>query len=255
MRDTSPSYYKKMWDTLALLSKHKKEINAVCAKVRSGQGQYSVVESVTKVPWYVVGIIHQMECSGDWSRNIANGQPWNKVTTITPAGRGPFESWRDAAIDAMTLLSDVFPSIWTVESISKYFENYNGMGYAKHNVNSPYLYSFSNNGVGVGKYVGEKPGVPAHYDSNAVSDQCGAITILYRLVSDKICSVPYSNDIEDIKIIYNPKNVNEEAKKYQKFLNDSFGFKLAVDGKCGIKTSDAHKKVFGQFLFGDKRSV
>src|ERR1700683_1070068 len=63
---------------------------------------YQAVSSVTSVPWFVIAVIHEREASQSWKANLAQGDPWNKVSIHVPKGRGPFNSWQDAAVDALT---------------------------------------------------------------------------------------------------------------------------------------------------------
>lgn len=55
-------------------------------------------------------------------------------------------------------------------------------------------------------------------------------------------------------IAYNSSTVSENARKLQVFLNQFDGIKLKEDGKAGRNTSDAAKKVLGNYLVGDKRN-
>src|SRR5438046_131278 len=65
------------------------------------RARYQAVAARTGVPWAVIAVIHERECSQDWTGNLAQGDPWSKVSIHVPAGRGPFKSWEDAAIDAL----------------------------------------------------------------------------------------------------------------------------------------------------------
>jgi hypothetical protein len=65
------------------------------------KSRYQAVSERTGVPWAVIAVIHQRECSQDWSGSLAQGDPWNRVSVHVPAGRGPFGSWEEAAIDAL----------------------------------------------------------------------------------------------------------------------------------------------------------
>src|ERR1700731_3762935 len=63
--------------------------------------RYHAVSAKTGVPWFAIAVIHEREASQDWTGNLAQGDPWNRVSVHVPAGRGPFKSWEDAAIDAL----------------------------------------------------------------------------------------------------------------------------------------------------------
>jgi lysozyme family protein len=63
--------------------------------------RYQWVTRHTDVPWAVIAVIHERESSQDWTGSLAQGDPWNHVSVHKPAGRGPFKSWEEAAIDAL----------------------------------------------------------------------------------------------------------------------------------------------------------
>ena len=53
------------------------------------------------MPWPVIAVIHERECSQDWTRSLAQGDRWDRISVRVPAGRGPFRSWEEAAVDAL----------------------------------------------------------------------------------------------------------------------------------------------------------
>src|SRR3954468_4720639 len=63
--------------------------------------RYQPVALKTGVPWFVIAVIHEREASQNWSKSLAQGDPWNKKSVHVPKGRGPFKSWEEAAIDAL----------------------------------------------------------------------------------------------------------------------------------------------------------
>ncbi len=66
-----------------------------------GRARYGSVAARTGVPWPVIAVIHERECSQDWAGSLAQGDPWDKISVHVPAGRGPFKSWEEAAVDAL----------------------------------------------------------------------------------------------------------------------------------------------------------
>jgi lysozyme family protein len=66
---------------------------------------------------------------------------------------------------------------WSLPVALYRFESYNGFGYRSRNINSPYLWSFSNHYTS-GKFVQD-----GRYDPTAVSRQCGAAVMLKALVA------------------------------------------------------------------------
>jgi lysozyme family protein len=76
--------------------------------------------------WYIVAVIHEMECSQNFNRYLGNGQSLNQVTTIEPVGRGPFASFENGAIDALKLQGVDRVTDWSVDGILHFLEGYNG---------------------------------------------------------------------------------------------------------------------------------
>jgi lysozyme family protein len=81
------------FDAIALM-------NQVAARLIAAKERYLSLFAQTNVPWPVIAMIHQRECSQNWNLSIAQGDPWNAVSVHVPAGRGPFGSWEEAAVDA-----------------------------------------------------------------------------------------------------------------------------------------------------------
>jgi lysozyme family protein len=63
--------------------------------------RYLAVSARTGVPWLVIAVIHGRECSQNWAGALAQRDPRAKKSIHVPAGRGPFKSWRDAAVDVL----------------------------------------------------------------------------------------------------------------------------------------------------------
>lgn len=144
----------------------------------AAKSRYQLVESKTGVPWPVIAVIHMRESSQNWSRSLAQGDPWNRVSIHVPAGRGPFSSWEAAAIDALV---DCHPYLarrkdWSLGGTLLGLEQYNGLGYASRGRPSPYLWAGTNQYVS-GKYV--RDGV---YDPNAVDSQPGCAGMLLEMM-------------------------------------------------------------------------
>lgn len=146
----------------------------VAAKVR-----YQAVEAKTGVPWFAIAVIHERESGQNWFASLAQGDPWNRVSVHVPAGRGPFKSWEDAAIDA---LADCAPYLarnkdWTAAGSLLRLEQYNGLGYAARGVPSPYLWAGTDQ-YHSGKYV--RDGI---YDPHAVDPQLGCAGLLLAIMA------------------------------------------------------------------------
>lgn len=143
------------------------------------KGRYQSVAVKTGVPWVVIAVIHERECAQDWTRSLAQGDPWNRVSVHVPAGRGPFASWEAAAADALV---DCAPYVarnadWSIGATLARLEQYNGLGYAARGVASPYLWSGTDQ-YRSGKYV--RDGV---YDPKVVDRQLGCAGLLKAMAA------------------------------------------------------------------------
>jgi lysozyme family protein len=145
----------------------------------AAKSRYQAVAAKTGVPWTVIAVIHERESSQDWRGSLAQGDPWNRVSVHVPAGRGPFRSWEEAAIDALV---NCRPYIgrnqdWSIGGTLARLEEYNGLGYASRGAPSPYLWSGTDQ-YRSGKYV--RDGV---YDPGAVDRQFGCAGLLLAMTA------------------------------------------------------------------------
>lgn len=245
--------YQNLFDSCIIKPERRVEIEVVINRILLQEKRYSAVAKTLNMPWYVVAVIHIMECSGDFTKHLHNGDPLAARTVQVPSGRPltgkpPF-TWEQSAIDALTMMGFNKWQDWTLAGICNMLENYNGTGYRKHGINTPYLWSYSNKYT-QGKYVQD-----GLWSDTAVSKQIGAAVILRRMkekghinfASDKILA----SEIYD-PVVYAPDVFNESAEALQKFLN-TVGATLQVDGKAGKVTSDAFYNFTGHYLKGDIR--
>jgi lysozyme family protein len=107
------------------------------------KARYQAVERITGVPWFFIAVAHERESSQDWTGSLAQGDPWNRVSVHVPAGRGPFKSWEEAAVDALVNCSPFAArnKDWSVGGTLTMLEQYNGLKYAGANRPSPYIWS------------------------------------------------------------------------------------------------------------------
>lgn len=156
-----------------------KQADTIVQKILVNKGRYEGIAHHFPNPglkWWLVAIIHYLECNLNFSCYLGNGEPFNQRTRMVPRGRGAFKSFEEGAIDAITLqgLNDV--TDWSMGNVLYILEGYNGYGYAKyHDINSPYLWSGSNQYTS-GKYIYD-----GTYNADAVSSQIGAAILLKKL--------------------------------------------------------------------------
>lgn len=133
--------------------------------------QYLALQDATGVPWWAIAIIHEREASQNFNDSLAQGDPWRRVSTHVPRGRGPFKSFFDAGVDALVHCAPFVSrwKDWTAGGALTILELYNGTGYEDyHNEVSPYIWGATNHQQW-GKYVSDglspyKWGSPEHKD-------------------------------------------------------------------------------------------
>jgi len=177
-----------MPDTRALIAANSKRwasarltcnFDAAAKRLIAGKARYRVVAMATGVPWPAIAVIHEREASQSWARSLAQGDPWNKVSVHVPAGRGPFASWEAAAVDALVNCAPHAARWrdWSIGGALTLLEQYNGLGYARRGVPSPYIWAGTDQ-YRCGKYV--RDGV---YDPNAVDRQLGCAGLLKAMMA------------------------------------------------------------------------
>jgi len=97
----------------------------------AAKARYVAVSKQDRLPWWFIAVVHERESSQSWTGSLAQGDPWNKVSVHVPAGRGPFHSWEDAAVDALTNCGPfaAHNKDWGYRRPLTMLEQYNGLGY------------------------------------------------------------------------------------------------------------------------------
>lgn len=163
-----------LFDTMVVHPDMADRVRYKTERMKQNAGRYADV--MPGIKWYMVAVIHEMECSQSFSCYLGNGQLLSKVTTIVPKGRGPFASFEEGAMDALKLQGADKITDWSMGHILYFLEGYNGYGYVKRGINSPYLWSGSNHYI-KGKYVSD-----GKFDPEAVSAQIGVALLLQALI-------------------------------------------------------------------------
>lgn len=155
------------------------EFIPVAKRLVAAKDRYMNVSVKTGIPWPFIAVTHQRESSQDWSKSLAQGDPWNKVSTHVPAGRGPFNSWEDAAYDALVNCGPYAArnKDWSIGGLLTLLERYNGVGYVNRGLPSPYLWSGTDQ-YSRGKYV--RDGV---FDPQVVDKQLGCAGLIMAMMS------------------------------------------------------------------------
>lgn len=176
--DTLKDEYQSLWDKMVINTDN--DVPYCVKLILRGEDRYKAIVNNTAIPWQFVGICHLMEGSCNFSKHIHNGDSLKDRTVQVPKGRpiegNPPFTFEDSCKDWIELMGYDKINEWSVPQMLFLFESNNGFGYRKWKVNSPYLWSQTNNYIS-GKYVAD-----GKFDENAVSKQTGCAPILKRLL-------------------------------------------------------------------------
>jgi lysozyme family protein len=142
------------------------------------KARYTAVQSKTGVPWFIIAVIHERESSQNFKTSLAQGDPWNQVSVHVPAGRGPFTSWEEAAIDALVNCAPhaAANTDWSTGGALTLLERYNGLGYAIRGLPSPYVWA------GTDQYTAGKFVADGKFEAEVVDTQLGCAGLLKAMM-------------------------------------------------------------------------
>ncbi len=167
--------YGKLFQSMVIRAEWKERAEYAAKLIVSSKTRYQTVEKVTRTPWFIIGLIHLMESECNFKTHLHNGDSLSARTKQVPRGRpvkgNPPFGWEESAVDALEY-DRILPPLNTIDEQLFALEKFNGLGYRKKGINSPYLWSGSNHYT-KGKYVAD-----GRFDYNAVSKQLGAAVVL-----------------------------------------------------------------------------
>jgi lysozyme family protein len=183
--------YQHLYDTAKINPAKMPELKLICKRINAGMPRYKDVAKQlgNGIPWWFIGITHFMEAGGKkdpFLYHLHCGDPLTGRTTHVPKGRpianpgggtippsaaNPY-TWEFSALDALKYMKYDKQTKWDLPSCLLLFERFNGMGYNKRGLYSPYLWSYTNWYV-KGKFTGD-----GKFDPNALSKQPGTAAIL-----------------------------------------------------------------------------
>lgn len=179
--DTLAAEYQQLFDTCVTAPAHASDVHSITAKIVAGKSRYDAVAALTQVPWWFIGLVHALEGRSSFFAHLHNGDPLNAQTVHVPAHRppnwNPSGTWETSAVDALTIEHFVGRTPWDLPHALYRLEAYNGFGSRRHNIHTPYLWSFSQH-YASGKYVADNV-----YSATAVSKQAGAAVLLKVLTT------------------------------------------------------------------------
>lgn len=192
-KKSTPEWYTEMFKTFKITPECDNLVSISSMMVSHNYQPYNYVGLITGVPWWAIGCFHFQEGDCDLNRVLHNGENiigTGRKTTNVPAGRGPFNTFVDSAVDAIRL-KGLDKMDWSnIGQSLKNIEPYNGTGYIKYHPdeNDPYIWACSNANDGFGKYTFDHG-----FDPNAPTNKHpGIATILKKMEQDKYIFPIYS---------------------------------------------------------------
>ena len=168
------------WARMQVLPERIVAADMAARRIAAVRARYEPVAAETRVPWFVIGMLHLRESDLDFTTHLHNGDSLKHRTVQVPAGRpvygDPPYSWEESAIDALRYDRLDRVGAWSLEVIALKGEGYNGFGPRNHGRKSGYLWAGSSIYDG-GKYVAD-----GKWDPTARDKQLGIMTVLRRLV-------------------------------------------------------------------------
>jgi len=180
--------YAEIYQNINYSDQIKKLANAIIANNLINKMKiYKEISSKTTVPKEVVFIIHYLESNCNFNTHLHNGDSLFERTIHVPKGRpkngNPPFSFIDSAIDALLMKRRMFPKQWDLNNTCEFLERYNGLGYYKLGVQSPYLLG-NTNFHKKGKFISD-----GKYNPNATTKQIGAMVFIKELEQLKLLSI------------------------------------------------------------------
>jgi lysozyme family protein len=257
--------YQELFDNCNIRTQFAQDVNTLVDRIVAQKARYTAVGTPLGIPWYFIGVVHSLESSLKMTGHLHNGDPLTARTVQVPAGRpktgtAPF-TWEQSADDALKLQRLDQWTDWSIPGLLFKLEGYNGFGYRRRLMPSPYLWSFSVH-YDKGKFIAD-----GTFSPTAVSRQCGGGTLWRRMAERGIIQfdrdgMPFAGnngevteDVADFQplVTFSNTKISDSARELQIALNRVPGIFLKVDGIPGSRTSEAFKKVTGHFLVGDPR--
>lgn len=235
-----------------VVSRYTQQIIAAASSIIRNRSHYQRITDATGVPIVIVGAIHFRESSFDWNKSLAQGDPWNRVSTHVPSGRGPFSSWDEAAIDAVKIDGLHHVKDWTWERACYEWELYNGFGYRNHGCRSAYVFA------GLGVYGGGHYVADGKFSAKAFDGRPGCLAIAQAVTdADETMDLPRETagspspaPFEEHAILFVQRKLNELGIANPHLVEDGImgrrtkaaikEFQMAdgldIDGVAGPKT-------------------
>lgn len=180
--------YEYLWPQARVTEAFAKESFLVVDWALKNKAVFQMAEAETKVPWWLIAGINNLEMGANLNGTILNGDPWKEKTRHYPSGLGPWKNWLDAAIwglryEAKGWGFDLTKFRWTVGGAFYFAEAYNGFNVraemgagTRPPYASSYIYSgtqFYQSGKKIEKLIPGQTKTQLVFDPNLVSKSLG----------------------------------------------------------------------------------
>ena len=178
------AHYKELWLKVKIDPGQEANVMGAAKRIFANKARYLAVSAKTGVPWFFIGLIHNLEASLSFRGHLHNGDPLTARTVQVPAGRplvgSPPFTWEESALDALTQKGLQNIKAWTIERLLYEAERYNGFGYMLYHPGdlSPYVWSKTNHNDGTGKYVTDGKWSGTAFSESQVGFAAGLIALM-----------------------------------------------------------------------------
>jgi len=132
LTDALRTEYQSLFDRCQIKTSKAVEVDQLVSTLIGNKPRYAGIGDPFGIPWSIIAIIHNMECSQNFDEHLHNGDPLTARTIHEPRGRpssgNPPFTWENSAADALAFDGLTGWKDWSVPGILYCLEGYNGWG-------------------------------------------------------------------------------------------------------------------------------
>lgn len=185
--------YETLYRDAVLRPDMSSSVAAAARRIAANRARYEPIAVATGVPWYVIGILHAVQCEMQFDRNLRDGMPLARSSDRA-------ETFEDAAIQALRSVGLNRIRDWSIARVAWALETWNGFGYRREGIHSPFLWS------GTTMYESGLFIAPGVFSRVTVAKACGGMAILKVLLEIE----PLAVDLEQPRPAAHPGWVRAE---------------------------------------------
>jgi lysozyme family protein len=166
------------WNTAVASPKARIALDVATALYVRNEWRYQNLANTRPgtIPPMVIFALHMREADCNFKTNLGQGDSLQRRTIHIPRGRIPDKAppytWEQAAEDALFVTDHMDKHDWAhVQGALDATESYNGMGYRRYGIPSPYLFA------GTSVYKRGKFSEDGHFSATMVDQQLGTVAI------------------------------------------------------------------------------